>query len=131
MSLKYWARYHGDVSTIRDGGDLAVCLGNIKARGLIMPSKTDLYFPVCSVFKAPLTIPTHVFTRIYVNFNMKPEDSKQEVEYMDGKSRLVVIDSVWGHMGRESSRYPGTSHSLVPIYICFGLFLFSWRRVEC
>jgi homoserine acetyltransferase len=36
----------GDVSQVRDGGDLAKCLGAIKARGLIMPCKTDLYFPV-------------------------------------------------------------------------------------
>ena len=36
----------GDVSLIRDGGDLEKCLGSIKAKGLIMPSKTDLYFPV-------------------------------------------------------------------------------------
>ena len=36
----------GDVSLVRDGGDLAKCLGAIRAKGLIMPSKTDLYFPV-------------------------------------------------------------------------------------
>lgn len=28
-------------------GDLASVLKTIKAKGLIMPSKTDLYFPVC------------------------------------------------------------------------------------
>lgn len=39
----------GDVSLIRDGGDLEVSLSKIKARGLIMPSKTDLYFPVCDL----------------------------------------------------------------------------------
>jgi len=38
---------HGDVSLIRDNGDLEKCLGAVKADGLIMPSKTDLYFPVC------------------------------------------------------------------------------------
>ena len=36
----------GDISQIRDGGDLQACLSKIKAKGLIMPSKTDLYFPV-------------------------------------------------------------------------------------
>ena len=36
----------GDISQIRDGGDLQTCLSKIKAKGLIMPSKTDLYFPV-------------------------------------------------------------------------------------
>lgn len=37
---------NGDVSKVRDGGDLNKCLSQIKAKGLIMPSKTDLYFPV-------------------------------------------------------------------------------------
>jgi len=41
---------NGDVSKIRDGGDLKKCLGAIKAKGLIMPSKTDLYFPVRIVY---------------------------------------------------------------------------------
>ena len=36
----------GDVSFVRDGGDFEACLSKIKARGLVMPSKTDLYFPV-------------------------------------------------------------------------------------
>lgn len=67
----------GDVSKVRDGGDLAKCLGAIKAKGLIMPCKTDLYFP--------------------------PEDSEIEVEYMKGKGRLLVIDSVWGHMAGGGS----------------------------
>jgi homoserine acetyltransferase len=38
--------FTGDVSRIRDGGDLEKCLASITARGLIMPCKTDLYFPV-------------------------------------------------------------------------------------
>jgi homoserine acetyltransferase len=42
--LKTWQM--GDVSQVRDGGDLEKCLSAIKARGLIMPSKTDLYFAV-------------------------------------------------------------------------------------
>ena len=43
--LKTW--YYGDISLIRDGGDYVKALRSIKAKGLIMPSKTDLYFPVC------------------------------------------------------------------------------------
>ena len=39
---------NGDVSQIRHGGDLRACLADIQAKGLIMPSKTDLYFPVCA-----------------------------------------------------------------------------------
>ncbi|OCB88485.1 homoserine acetyltransferase [Sanghuangporus baumii] len=66
----------GDVSHIRDGGNYVACLNKIKAKGLVMPSKTDLYFP--------------------------PEDSKNEVSHlMDAK--LVVIDSVWGHMAGGGS----------------------------
>ena len=44
--LHTWQK--GDVSKVRDGGDLNKCLSQIKAKGLIMPSKTDLYFPVSS-----------------------------------------------------------------------------------
>lgn len=40
----------GDVSLIRHGGDLEKCLSEITAKGLIMPSKTDLYFPVSVSF---------------------------------------------------------------------------------
>lgn len=36
----------GDISLVRDNGDLQKSLASIKARGLIMPCKTDLYFPV-------------------------------------------------------------------------------------
>lgn len=42
--LHTWQR--GDISKIKDGGDLQACLSKISAKGLIMPSKTDLYFPV-------------------------------------------------------------------------------------
>lgn len=37
---------NGDISQVRDGGNLEAALKSIKAKGLIMPSKTDLYFPV-------------------------------------------------------------------------------------
>lgn len=42
--LTTWQR--GDISIVRDGGDYEKALKSIKAKGLIMPSKTDLYFPV-------------------------------------------------------------------------------------
>lgn len=42
--LDTWQR--GDVASVRDGGDFVGCLGAIKAKGLIMPCKTDLYFCV-------------------------------------------------------------------------------------
>jgi homoserine acetyltransferase len=44
--LKTWQ--NGDISIVRDGGDYEKALKSIKAKGLIMPSKTDLYFPVSS-----------------------------------------------------------------------------------
>ncbi|KAF9448937.1 homoserine acetyltransferase [Macrolepiota fuliginosa MF-IS2] len=67
----------GDISQVRDDGDLAKCLGSITARGLIMPSKTDLYFP--------------------------PEDSEYEVSCMPNTAKLVVIPSVWGHFAGAGS----------------------------
>lgn len=42
--LNTWQK--GDISIIRDGGDYEKALKSIKAKALIMPSKTDLYFPV-------------------------------------------------------------------------------------
>ncbi|KAJ8591180.1 alpha beta hydrolase fold protein [Rhizopogon salebrosus TDB-379] len=72
--LKTWQI--ADVSLIRDGGYFTNCLGAIKARGLIMPCKTDLYFP--------------------------PEDSQNEVKHLTN-ARLVVINSEWGHMSGGGS----------------------------
>lgn len=51
-------------------GDFAAALGAIRARSIIMPSRTDLYFP--------------------------PEDSEIEVSHMRN-AELRVIESVWGH----------------------------------
>ncbi|KAG2368433.1 Alpha/Beta hydrolase protein [Suillus spraguei] len=66
----------GDVSLIRDGGYFANCLGAIRARGLIMPCKTDLYFT--------------------------PEDSQNEMKFLNN-AKLVIIDSEWGHMSGGGS----------------------------
>ncbi|CDO69133.1 hypothetical protein BN946_scf185042.g35 [Trametes cinnabarina] len=71
----------GDVSLVgktgliscADDHAFATALAGIKAKGLVMPSRTDLYFP--------------------------PEDSRIEVSLMKNSAKLVVIDSVWGHMG--------------------------------
>lgn len=63
----------GDISASAEfGGDLAKALGSIKARALVAPCETDLYFP--------------------------PEDSRYEVENMaEGRGSLGVIPSIWGH----------------------------------
>jgi homoserine O-acetyltransferase len=52
-------------------GDFAAALGAISAKTLIMPCRTDLYFP--------------------------PEDSEIEVAHMP-HAELRIIPSVWGHM---------------------------------
>lgn len=52
-------------------GDLATTLRRVKARCLIMPSKTDMYFP--------------------------PEDNEEEVRWLR-HGKCVVIKSVWGHL---------------------------------
>ncbi|KIJ39900.1 hypothetical protein M422DRAFT_60651 [Sphaerobolus stellatus SS14] len=70
MLVLYNTWYNGDISIIRDNGDYEKALKSIKAKALIMPCKTDLYFP--------------------------PEDSEIEVSLLPN-AKLVVIDSVWGH----------------------------------
>ena len=52
------------------GGDLAAALGAVRAPALVMPGRTDLYFP--------------------------PEDSEAEVALLPD-ARLEVIPSDWGH----------------------------------
>jgi homoserine O-acetyltransferase len=76
--LRTWQ--DGDITRhyLEDEGDLSKTLRRIKAKGLVMPGRTDLFFP--------------------------PEDSTEEVKHLkDGK--LVIIESVWGHLagGGEST----------------------------
>ncbi|KAG9784559.1 homoserine O-acetyltransferase, partial [Aureobasidium melanogenum] len=63
----------GDVSLQEPyNGDFEKALGSIKAKTLVLPSKTDLYFP--------------------------PEDSEYEVQNMaPGVGTLEVYPSIWGH----------------------------------
>lgn len=63
----------GDISASEQfGGDLAKALQSIKARALVAPCETDLYFP--------------------------PADSQYEVVNMTaGRGTLAVIPSIWGH----------------------------------
>lgn len=75
--LNTWQK--GDISIIRDGGDYEKALKSIKAKGLIMPSKTDLYFP--------------------------PEDSETEVSHLRD-AKLHVIPSIWGHVAGGSANPP-------------------------
>lgn len=52
-------------------GDLPAALASIKAQVLVMPSRTDCYFP--------------------------PEDSEEEVKHLK-QGKLSVIESIWGHV---------------------------------
>ncbi|KAJ7169065.1 Alpha/Beta hydrolase protein [Mycena crocata] len=69
--LQTWQK--GDISIFgpaEEKGDLAKALGRIKAKVLVMPSRTDMYFP--------------------------PEDSEEEVKHLK-HGELKVIESIWGH----------------------------------
>lgn len=67
--LQTW--YHGDISANAGyGGDLVRALGSIKARVLLLPGRTDLYFPVA--------------------------DSAAELPHL-GHAELRPIPSIWGH----------------------------------
>ncbi len=62
---------YGDISNNPlYGGDFKKALSSIKAKAIVMPASTDLYFP--------------------------PEDSKFEVEHMPN-AELRVVDTYWGH----------------------------------
>ncbi|CAI6097206.1 unnamed protein product [Clonostachys chloroleuca] len=62
----------GDISKQEPfNGNFEKALGSIKAQTLVLPSKTDLYFP--------------------------PEDSEYEVSCMSQVGKLDVFPSIWGH----------------------------------
>ncbi|KAL6242129.1 hypothetical protein RBB50_011041 [Rhinocladiella similis] len=68
--LQMWQR--ADISTHGPvEGDFAQALASIKARVLVMPSRTDLYFP--------------------------PADSIEEVSHLK-QGELKVIETIWGHV---------------------------------
>ena len=67
-----WTWQQGDISANPVyGGDFKKALGAIKAKAIVMPCKTDLYFP--------------------------PEDNELEVGQMPN-AELRVIPSIWGHL---------------------------------
>ena len=67
-----WTWQQADISADPAyGGDFKKALGAIKARAIVMPCKTDLYFP--------------------------PEDNELEVAQMPN-AELRTIQSIWGHM---------------------------------
>ncbi|MGI9047835.1 MAG: alpha/beta fold hydrolase [Rubrobacteraceae bacterium] len=74
-----WTWQHADIgATPGFGGDFEAALGAIEAKAIVMPSRTDLYFP--------------------------PEDNEYEVSRMPN-AELRPIPSIWGHFagsGRNS-----------------------------
>lgn len=75
-----WTWQHADISrNERFNGDFAAALAAITARATVMPSETDLYFPVA--------------------------DSEIEVAGMPN-ARLAVIPSVWGHAAGHDGTTP-------------------------
>ena len=67
-----WTWQHADISANPVyQGDFKKALGAIKAKAIVMPGKTDLYFP--------------------------PEDNEAEVAEMPD-AELRPIESVWGHL---------------------------------
>lgn len=44
---------------------------------------------------------TRGLTTALIDRSMQPEDSAIEVSHLGSNAKLVVIDSVWGHMGTE------------------------------
>lgn len=72
-----WTWQNADISAHPNfAGDFPRALGAIAADAIVMPSRTDLYFP--------------------------PEDSEIEVHHMP-KAELAVIPSVWGHAAGGST----------------------------
>ena len=71
VMLDTWQR--GDVSKYTYDGNLEAAIASIKARALILPCQTDLYFP--------------------------PEDNFVELASfsVQGRASVVPIPSIWGH----------------------------------
>jgi len=75
-----WTWQHADISANeRYGGDLAKALGAIRAKAIVMPSETDLYFTV--------------------------EDNRREVALM-ADAELRPIPSLWGHRAGNPTQNP-------------------------
>jgi homoserine O-acetyltransferase/O-succinyltransferase len=76
-----WTWQNGDISNNEQfKGDYPKALAAIKPKAIVMPAKTDLYFP--------------------------PEDSEFEVKHMPN-AELRVVDSIWGHFAGGPGTSPG------------------------
>jgi len=91
----------GDVSQQEPyNGDFGAAMKGIKAKTLVLPAKTDLYF---REFQAAWQVS---FLSAADTMISAPEDSEIEVENMrPGIGELKVFPSIWGHWaGGECSR---------------------------
>jgi len=80
LLAQLWTWEHGDISANdRFGGDLRRALGAIRARTLVMPGATDLYFQV--------------------------EDNAREVPHI-ARAELRPIPSIWGHRAGNPTNHP-------------------------
>lgn len=104
--LTTWQK--GDVSIIRDGGDYERTLKSIKAKGLIMPSKTDLYFPV-------RWHASWACIRANVPFSRKTAKSK----FHFSKMPHCMSYPLFGAMLREEERIPSMSSSFQTRFMHF------------
>lgn len=97
--LTTWQR--GDISIVRDGGDYEKALKSIKAKGLIMPSKTDLYFPVrCDMLRCIHVNDLNPFSRKTVKWRSPILEMPHCMSY-----------PVFGATLREEGRIPTMSSS--------------------
>ena len=78
----------GDVGALREDGAYEKVLGEIKARILVMPSRTDQYFP-WSILPRRL--------EFLLILRSSPEDSEIEMRYLK-RGKFVVMETVWGHV---------------------------------
>jgi len=75
-----WSWQHADISaSTMYHGDFSKALGAITAKAIVMPSRTDLYFP--------------------------PEDNEWEVRHMPN-AEYRPIPSIWGHMAGSPGANP-------------------------
>ena len=81
-----WTWQHADISANElYGGDMAKALGAIKAKAIVMPCETDLYFTV--------------------------EDNRREVAHMP-HAELRPIPSIWGHRAGNPAQNPADAKFL-------------------
>ncbi|KAF2084249.1 homoserine acetyltransferase [Saccharata proteae CBS 121410] len=69
--LRTWQAGNITIFHPEDDGDLGKSLARIKAKVLLMPSRTDAYFP--------------------------PEDNEEELKHLK-HGQIKVIESIWGHL---------------------------------